>query len=139
MSDTKFDMELLGGVEAKCVAFADGGVIFIKGDPGDSAYVLVSGRVEIRSGGHVIETMEPGEMFGEMALIDFEPRSASAVAVGRCELIMIDQSVFERLLREEGFALKVMRLMSRRLRTTLASQRAVPGELPVGVPAQKAG
>lgn len=139
MSDTKFDTGMLGGVEAKRVAFADGGVIFIKGDPGDSAYVLVSGRVEIRSGGHVIETMEPGEMFGEMALIDFEPRSASAVAVGRCELIMIDQSVFERLLREEGFALKVMRLMSRRLRTTLASQRAVPGELPVGVPAQKAG
>ena len=139
MNDRKFDIGMLEVAEAKRVAFADGGVIFIKGDPGDSAYVLISGRVEIRSGGHVVETMEPGEMFGEMALIDAEPRSASAVAVGRCELIMIDQDFFERLLREDGFALKVMRLMSHRLRSTLASQRAVPGELPVGVPAQKAG
>jgi CRP-like cAMP-binding protein len=124
------------------VSFADGGVVFIKGDAGDSAYVVVSGQVEIREGGRVLEVMEAGELFGEMALIDSEPRSASAVAVGPTELMVIDAAIFRRLIREEpDFAMKVMRLMSRRLRAALAASRH-PGEdmsMPIGIPPRKAG
>jgi CRP-like cAMP-binding protein len=138
----KFTIGADGDFEGRRISFADGGVVFIKGDAGDCAYVVTSGRVEIREGGRVLEIMEPGELFGEMALIDSEPRSASAVAVGRTELVVIDRQVFDRLVREEeDFAVSVMRLMSRRLRAALAAARP-PAEdmpMPIGVPPRKAG
>ena len=74
-------------LEGPRVKFAKGEIVYIKGDPGDCAYVVASGAVAIREAGRVIETIEPGEMFGEMAVIDSESRSASAVATGAVELI----------------------------------------------------
>jgi CRP/FNR family cyclic AMP-dependent transcriptional regulator len=137
----KFTIGDEGKPEGRRVSFADGGVVFIKGDVGDCAYVVKSGRVEIRESGRVIEVMEPGELFGEMALIDSEPRSASAVAVERTELVVIDQQVFNRLVREEqDFAVSVMRLMSRRLRAAMAAARSPVDEMPmpIGISPRKA-
>jgi CRP/FNR family cyclic AMP-dependent transcriptional regulator len=124
------------GLGGRTLSFAEGGVVFIKGDPGDNAYIVAGGLIEIREAGRVIERMGPGELFGEMAVIDSEPRSASAVAVGNTELIVIDRAEFERRLSEEPhFAIKVMRLMARRLRATMAAAPPVAQEaLPVGVP-----
>ena len=137
MSDLTFDIE---SVDGRRIAFADTGVVFIKGDAGDFAYVVAKGQVEIRLGGHVVETIQPGELFGEMALIDSDTRSASAVAVGPTELIVIDRALFDRLIVEEpDFAMKVMRLMARRLRATMATNRQPPEEFPVGIPRQSAG
>jgi CRP/FNR family cyclic AMP-dependent transcriptional regulator len=136
MTDLTFD---IATVDGRRVAFADGGVVFIKGDSGDFAYVVVSGQVDIRHGGHIVEAMLAGELFGEMALIDSEPRSASAVAVGPTELAVIDRPFFERLIREEpAFAMKIMRLMARRLRAMMATQPSSGEEYPVGVPRQSA-
>ena len=124
---------LLDKIVGETVNFPDGGVVFIKGDRGIAAYMVRSGTVEIREAGRVVETMVRGEIFGEMALIDAEPRSASAVAVGPTELAVIDKDAFHKLVREDpDFALGVMRLMSRRLRATLAAERA-PDER-VGIP-----
>ena len=111
---------------------SDGGIIFIKGDRGDVADPARSGRVEIREAGRLIETMhDGGELFGEMALIDQEPRSASAVAVGAVDLIVVDKATFDRLVHDlPEFALTVMRLMARRLRAMNAA-RAVTGTLPI--------
>ena len=140
MNDSSFDIDKIGGIDGKRLVSADGGVIFIKGDLGESAYVVMHGTVEIREGGRVLEIIEPGGLFGEMALIESEPRTASAVAVGGTELVVIDRSSFERLVRDEpGFALMVMRLMSRRLRATLAAGRPAPGDLPVGVQPRNTG
>ena len=137
MTDLRFDT---AAVDGKRVAYSDGGVVFVKGDEGDFAYVVASGRVEIRQGGHVVEIIQPGELFGEMALIDSDTRSASAVAIGQTELIVIDRQLFERLIVEEAdFAMKVMRLMARRLRATMATNRQNHEEFPVGVPRQSAG
>jgi CRP-like cAMP-binding protein len=112
--------------DRKTVDYPDGRVVFIKGDRGDAAYVVKSGRIAIRESGRVVETMEPGELFGEMALIDAEPRSASAVAVGPVRLIVIDHASFHTLVRNDpDFALDVMRFMSRRLRAKLAAERPV--------------
>ncbi len=124
------------GFGGRRVGFAEGGVVFIKGDAGDIAYVVASGSIEIRESGRVIETMGPGELFGEMALIDSEPRSASAVAVGPTELLVIDRTEFDRRLREEpDFAVKVMRLMARRLRATMAAGASnIQDAFPVGLP-----
>jgi CRP/FNR family cyclic AMP-dependent transcriptional regulator len=135
MEETKGEVIRLG-LGGRTLSFAEGGVVFIKGDPGDNAYVVASGLIEIRESGRVIERMGPGELFGEMAVIDSEPRSASAVAVGNTELVVIDRAEFERRLREEpDFAIKIMRLMARRLRATMAAAPpVVPEAFPVGVP-----
>lgn len=126
MDEIVFDAGMFNGKDCRSVAFADRGVVFIKDDPGDFAYFVVSGRVEIRLGGRVIETVGPGGLFGEKALIDSWPRAASAVSVGPTELIVIDRDAFEHLVDEvPGFAVNVMRLMARRLRAANAAAPSV--------------
>jgi CRP/FNR family transcriptional regulator, cyclic AMP receptor protein len=106
------------------VSYPDNGVVFLKGAPGDNAYVVRTGKVEIREAGRAIETIGPGEIFGEMALIDDEARSASAVAVEPTDLAVIDQEAFNLLVREKpDFALAVMHMMARRIRLMNALQR----------------
>lgn len=126
MSDVTFDVDLTVGAERRTVSFADGGVVFVKGDRGAFAYFVRSGEVEIRGAGHALEIVGPGGLFGEMALIDGGPRSASAVARKATELVVIDRPTFARLLNEvPDFAFNVMRLLAMRLRAT--NGRA-PGE-----------
>ena len=127
MTRTSFEIERIVAAGGKPLSYPDGGIIFIKGDRGECAYAVESGRVEIREAGRVLEALEPGELFGEMALIDHEPRSASAVAIGSVELVAVDLGTFNALVRANpDFATTVMRLMARRLRAMNAAQR--PGE-----------
>lgn len=131
MTKTSFDIALFSREGSPVVEFPNGGVIFIKGDRGACAYVVKEGRVEIRESGRVVESIEAGEMFGEMALVDAEPRSASAVAVSPVELVAIDRPTFDNLVREvPDFAMTVMRLMARRLRAMNAVQPP-PDLLPI--------
>ncbi|MEQ8696464.1 MAG: Crp/Fnr family transcriptional regulator [Bauldia litoralis] len=109
-------------------AYPHGGVVFVKDDPADCAYVIVSGRVEIRETGRVLESIGPNEIFGEVGMIDGGSRSASAVAVGATEVRVIDRSTFDRLLRESpDFVMAIMRDMARRLRVMNANQRPATG------------
>lgn len=122
MVDRRIDLARM--VEGENVDYSDGRVVFIRGDAGDKAYIVESGRIDIREGGRIIEAMRPGEIFGELALIDGEPRSASAVAVGPTRLIVLERDRFFALLREnEDFALGVMRLMARRLRARFVDEK----------------
>jgi CRP-like cAMP-binding protein len=133
MSGPKFDVNLIVGPEPRTISFTNGGVVFVKGDNGAFAYLVRSGRVEIRGSGQSIEIVGPGGLFGEMALIDGGPRSASAVALADTELVVVDKPTFERLLREvPDFAVGVMQLMSARLRA--ANSRVTP---PGGVSARR--
>lgn len=110
--------------EATMAGFESGDVIFREGDEGDLMYILVSGAVELRKkveGGEavlkVIET--PKEFFGEMALIDGRPRSATAVASRRTRLIVVDESVFENMvLGNPSFALTIIKALSARIRSS---------------------
>jgi CRP/FNR family transcriptional regulator, cyclic AMP receptor protein len=131
MSDLTFDVDLTVGSHPRTVGFANGGVVFVKGDCGEFAYLVRSGEVEIRGAGHAFEVVGPGGLFGEMALIDGGPRSASAVARKATELVVVDRQTFDRLLREvPDFALKVMQLLALRLRS--ANTRATsPDALPI--------
>lgn len=119
MTGTTFDIEVIAAGEDRIHAFPPRATIFRQNEIGDRAYIVKRGQVEIRERGHALETIAPGEIFGEMALIDDEPRSASAVALSEVEVIPIDRAMFEVLLRDdEDFALTIMRLMARRLRAT---------------------
>jgi CRP/FNR family cyclic AMP-dependent transcriptional regulator len=117
-----FDIAAIGGGELKHVTVSDGRAVFLKDDPADAAYLVKSGRIEIRDGPRALETVGPGGLFGEMALADAAPRDDTAVAVGEVELIVIDRATFERLVREQpDFATSVMRVMAERLRRTAAA------------------
>ena len=132
MAELLFDIDGASGVAV--LELPHGGVVFVRGDRGEQAFVVRSGLIEIREGGQTVGTIGPGDMFGELALIDSGPRSASAVAVGETELIVIDRPTFDRLVRESpDFALNVMSLMARRLRAMLAAAR--PTEVESKVPA----
>jgi len=91
--------------------------IFLEDDAGGCMYVVRSGKVDVITFGSVLETVGPGGMFGEMALIDDGPRSAAALACEATEVATIDKAMFVQLVREEPeFALRVMRLLTERIR-----------------------
>ena len=97
-----------------------GQVIFERGDHSDFMYGIVDGKVEIRVGDRLLETIGDGAVFGEMSLIDHEPRSATAVAKTECRVVQVDAAGFYKLIAENpAFALDVMRTMSTRLRRQL--------------------
>ena len=98
--------------------FAAGDTIFREGDAGDAMYAVLEGTVEIRlSKGGVVESVGPGGVIGEMALIDQSPRAASAVALTDCRLARIPEKRFLFMVRETPyFALQIMRVMADRLR-----------------------
>jgi CRP/FNR family cyclic AMP-dependent transcriptional regulator len=117
---TTFDIEVIAAGGAAVFTYPDGTVIFHRGDSGDCAFIVKAGWIEIREKGRAVETIQTGEIFGEMALIDKEPRTASAIAVGDVELIRIDRPIFDALIRDDtDFALTIMQLIVRRLRAAM--------------------
>jgi len=99
-----------------------GSIIMAAGDPTDSLYIVLSGRLKVMmsdaDGKEVILTIiGPGEFFGEMGLIDDSPRSASVVAIEPCELLAITRRDFKKCLAENfEMSMAVMRGLVRRLR-----------------------
>ena len=97
--------------------YRQGEVIFERGQPADCMYVIAEGEVEIVVNGQGVDVLRREAIFGEMALIAREPRSATARACTDCRLIEIAEPRFLRLVHETpGFALEVMRVLAKRLR-----------------------
>ena len=98
--------------------------VFREGEKGYSLYVLVAGRLEIRKKIDGVDTvlveMRPGDCFGEMAIIDDEPRMADAVAATDCMAIEVNESVINN--NEDIISLKLVRqiaiLLAKKLRKT---------------------
>lgn len=98
-------------------AVPDGGIIFEKGDPGDRMYIVTSGAVALKAGDQTIETVSAPGLFGELALIEDNPRALTAVGVGATELVEITARHFWVLVHETPyFAQLVMSVMANRLR-----------------------
>ena len=85
--------ELLGEVD-----YAKGQVVFEKGAEGDSLYVVISGRVRVYDGARTIVELGPKEIFGELALLDPEPRLASVAAAEDTRLFRLDRESFAELM-----------------------------------------
>lgn len=97
--------------------FASGAVIFQEGDAGAEMYVILEGEVELLVHGQVVDTLKRDAIFGEMALIDSSPRSATAIAKTDCKIVKIDQKRFMFLVQQTPFfAIEVMRTLAARLR-----------------------
>ena len=97
--------------------FQTGSTIFAEGTPGEVMYVVLEGEVEVRVGSTLIEVIGPGDIVGEMALIDAQVRSATIVAKSECRLALVDEQRFLFMVQETPFfALHVMRVLAERLR-----------------------
>ena len=116
-ADTTFS--LLTGNHIGTRRVRAGGVIFREGEQADELFVIKSGYVRIQVGNRTMADLTADNIFGEMALIDSEPRSATAVAITDVELVPISEKQFLFLVSQTPyFALKVMRILAQRLRVT---------------------
>ena len=117
MSNAEVEFSILAGSGAPIRAFKQGEVVFREGDPATELYVVKSGRVDISSGNRLLATIGENGIFGEMALIDKAPRSATVTAATDVELVPVNEKQFLFLVSQTPFfALKVMRVLAGRLR-----------------------
>jgi CRP/FNR family transcriptional regulator, cyclic AMP receptor protein len=117
MSDMAIDFGILAGAGAPAREYKAGDTIFKEGDPGAEFYVIQTGKVDIQLGNRLLGTLGDHDIFGEMALIDPAPRSATAVAKTDVKLVPVGEKQFLFLVsRTPHFALNVMRTLARRLR-----------------------
>jgi CRP/FNR family cyclic AMP-dependent transcriptional regulator len=103
--------------------------MFAKGDPGTSLYAVGAGTVKISvpsvdGKDAVFNVLSNGAIFGEIALLDGNPRTADATAVTDCELFVIERRDFLPLMREEPeIALKIIEILCAKLRRTPSRRR----------------
>lgn len=116
-------LERIASLAARKV-FQKGAVIFSQGDTGDALYGIASGRVRISASGSggrevFLNIMEPGDTFGEIAVMDGGPRTAGATAIERTTLIVLKRVDFLALLeREPQLGIHLLKLLCERLRWT---------------------
>jgi HEAT repeat protein len=107
---------------------AAGKPIFHKGDSGTSMYFIVDGEVRVHDGTHTLNHLHARDAFGEMALLDPEPRSASVTAITDTHLLRLDQEPFYELVEEHNYVARgIIRVLTRHLRARvrdLADARA---------------
>ena len=111
-------------------AMAEGGSFFVENQLSDKMYLLIEGEVNLRRGARSLDVVKRDEIFGEMAAITHQPRSASAVARTPCRVRSLDAKQFQRALRQTPeFGLMLMIIMINRLRLTvsmLSMTRSLP-------------
>lgn len=93
--------------------------IFIQGTVGSQMYVVLGGKLGVFDGNKVIAELRTGDMFGEMALVNKEPRSATVRAVNDSRLFVLTESTFERLMSKRvaiRVLLNIIRTLSHRLK-----------------------
>ena len=109
---------LKGGLHLPQKHFAPGEIIVREGDQGNAAYMIVAGKCrafrKTATGEETLSVMEPGETFGEMALILFEPRAASVVAEGDVTVLVLDQATLNEGLGLSGWTGALVRALAQR-------------------------
>jgi len=109
---------------AKYTVLKRGATIFAKGDPGHSLYAVISGTVKISISSPdgrnaILNMVGPGEVFGDMAVLSGQPRSADATANTNCEIYVIDRRDFLPFVRSQpALSMKFIELLCERLRRT---------------------
>src|SRR5262245_4783998 len=94
-----------------------GTVLTQMGKPGDSFFVIIDGKVAVQTQIGTGDPLQPGDFFGEMSLLDGEPRSATITATTDVRLLVVERSHFWRLLDETPeITRRVLTVLSRRVR-----------------------
>jgi CRP-like cAMP-binding protein len=110
--------------------FPAGTVLFREGDRGEEMYIVQSGKIKIskkiRGVEKTLATLEKGEFFGEMAILNDKPRSATAEAVEDSDMLVIDRKTFETMLRSNvEIAIRFIKRLADRLRETNEQMEAL--------------
>jgi CRP-like cAMP-binding protein len=117
MGEVKTYLEALMALDEAPLKMDPGQVVFSAGERGREMFIVRTGTVDLKIDDTVIETVGQGGVFGELALVDPAPRSATAIAGPGCTLVMVEEHSFNDLLRRvPGLGLEIMRVMARRLR-----------------------
>ena len=117
-------------------SFATDEVIFTEGDTGETMYVVLEGEVTMSKGDLAVATVEKGQHFGEMSLLDRSTRSLTATASDECRAILIRRKDFYAIIKKEpSLAVKLLwsfvQVLAARLRKTTADlSGALQGEHP---------
>ena len=110
-------VDLFHAEDTELVSFRAGQDIFREGDPGDVMYVVRDGQVDLRVKGQLVDALGAGGVFGEMALIEHAPRTATATAKTDCILVPIPEKRFMFMVQQTPhFAIQIMKVMAERLR-----------------------
>jgi CRP-like cAMP-binding protein len=110
------DLARVLGSDAQ-LSYESGDTILREGQVGVLMYVVLKGKVAIRAGGNLLETVSPGGIFGEMALVDRTPRLASALAEGNVRLLAVNRAAFLNLVKHSRrFAASLLAAVSARAR-----------------------
>ena len=101
--------------------YAKDAVVFFENDPGDSFFMIIEGRIKVTilgdDGREIILTMlGPGDFFGEMSLLDDEPRSATAIAAVDCELLSLSRTDFQTVATKRSITRWLIKVLTARLR-----------------------
>ena len=116
------DMRLVAGYGVNR-SYAKNTILVNEGDPSEMFYIILSGKVKVylsdEKGKEVLLNMAgPGEYFGELAIIDDAPRSASVMTMESCQMAVVSRAGFERCLAEHpGFAMGLIRTLVKRVRS----------------------
>ncbi len=98
----------------------DGDILFTEGTSEEMMYVILSGKMVVCKGSKKIAILGQGEYLGEMSLVDFKPRSASARAMGNVLLMEIPKTLFDKYISSNSKALfEMMKVFSSRIRSDL--------------------
>ena len=117
MIKTTLNLVSLFDSEKDQLSKSAGQVVFREGDEAHELFVVLSGEVELRVGDQVVEVVQPGGLFGELALVESSPRTAAAVVKTDAVLVPINERRFTYLVANTPFfALHVMGVLAGRLR-----------------------
>ncbi|WP_210513793.1 cyclic nucleotide-binding domain-containing protein [Hymenobacter terricola] len=112
----------------KEVTFHEGEEIFAKGEIGTSLFIVHDGQVGIFNGTQQLATFGPGNFFGELALLDTEPRSATAAALSQVLAFRLDQEDFYDVMEERAEVLRnILRMLCQRIRQQNEKMRELAG------------
>ena len=113
--------------------YADGEVICRQGEPGDRMFVVQSGRAVVEVDEVFVTELKAGDLFGEMAIVERRPRSATVRADGPARVLTLDKRAFLRQVHEDpSLAYRILETMSRRVRRLdgeLAELRRIRSEV----------
>jgi len=115
------------------LAYAEGQVIFRAGDPPDSAYIVMEGEVDITvptpKGPLLVNTLARNDVIGEIGIFGEVPRTATATARSRVEMLRISRDVFVNVIRgNPDAAIALIKILADRLAKTTAQLRRIAAE-----------
>jgi CRP-like cAMP-binding protein len=125
---TPLELQLVDGMMHERHYLADE-IVFDEGEEGQALYLVTSGRVAIRRAtagtGEMVAQLNPGSIFGDLALLDNAPRTAQARALDNCELAVFFRADFMRVMETDAvigykISLALARLLGQRLRNWMA-------------------